>query len=132
MMTVSVIMPCLNEEKQIQCTGADGAKFFVSQQEVQEGANAVTGAKEAQCFGASGVTGTVDWTPALGKDSQGQVRKLTGSFIKPNGATVDVTPSPVVTVNVAVYVPLSWGTKLKLGELPSAINCPLLLVTCHR
>ncbi len=90
--------PVLNEQKQIQCTGADGAKFFVSQQEVQEGVNAATGAKEAQCFGASGVTGTVDWTPALGKDSQGQVRKLTGSFIKPNGASVDVTPSPVVTL----------------------------------
>ncbi len=90
--------PVLNDQEQIECTGADGAKFFVSQQEVQEGPNATTGAKEAQCFGAGGATGTVDWTPALGKDSQGQIRKLTGSFIKPGGAKVMERPPGVLAI----------------------------------
>lgn len=90
--------PVLNDQGQIKCLTPDGNEFFVSAQGVTEGTTD-TGAKEAQCLGSAGETGTVVWTPALGKDSSGQTRRLTGAFIKPNGAKADVVPQPVVTID---------------------------------
>lgn len=89
--------PVMDEQGQIKCLAPDGAEFFVSTEAITEGTSD-TGAREAQCFGSAGVTGTVVWTPALGKDSTGQTRRLTGAFITPNGARADVIPEPVVII----------------------------------
>ncbi len=79
--------PKLDDTRNIKCTSTDGKEFPVTPQQVSTGKDA-TGAKQANCVGSAGETGTVVWVQATGRDSQGQVRALTGSFIKPNSANV--------------------------------------------
>ncbi len=79
--------PTLDENREIICEAADGSQFHVPAGGVTQGVSA-TGAKEAQCIGAAGETGTVVWEAALGTDSSGETRQLTGRYLKANSAEV--------------------------------------------
>ena len=91
--------PTLNEQQQIICTAPDGSEFPVDKTQVSEGGSG-TGAREAQCVGVEGLAGVVKWKPAIGTDSQGATRVLTGRFLRPNGAAVTLgsTGLPSVTL----------------------------------
>jgi len=79
--------PKRDDAGDVVCQAPDGSQFHVPPSSVTQGVSD-TGAKEAQCIGTAGETGTVVWEPANAKDSQGQTRQLTGRYLRPNSAEV--------------------------------------------
>ena len=82
--------PVLDENLDIVCQAPDGSQFSVSgsQYGVVDG---IDGERVAQCIGSEGEIGDVLWEPATGTDGQGEVRVLTGRFLRPN-ASVSADP----------------------------------------
>jgi len=80
--------PKVSEDNlQIICATSEGAEFGVAASQISEATND-SGLKESRCLGNNGESGTVVWLPATAADSDGKVRALTGTFLKPNGADV--------------------------------------------
>lgn len=83
--------PVRNETGDVICLDSTGAEFSVP----------LASAANGDCTAGDGRTGTVKWTPATGTDSEGNVRALTGRFLRSNGAeaiaggTADCIPACV-------------------------------------
>ena len=88
--------PVLDESRQIVCQAPDGSQFSVPPAQV--GVLPSADLRVAQCVGSDGTIGEVLWEPATGTDSQGRERVLTGRFLRPNGADVDVGPAGPVAI----------------------------------
>ncbi len=82
---------------QIVCTDASGAQFSVARGSIHE---TTVGTKKVEQCTQGAQSGEVVWEPATGTDSTGAVRALTGRFLEPNGATVNVTPQTQVTLSL--------------------------------
>jgi protein-export membrane protein SecD/preprotein translocase SecF subunit len=76
-----------DDNLQIICVTPEGAEFGVDVQQISEATNDA-GQKESSCLGNNGESGTVVWLPATAADSDGNLRALTGTFLKANGAQV--------------------------------------------
>ncbi|MDO8614785.1 MAG: protein translocase subunit SecD [Dehalococcoidia bacterium] len=90
--------PKRDDAGQIVCVDPQGTEFSVGRDAAREAVDD-QGKKIEQCTGPGGQFGEVVWLPAAARDSQGQSRVMTGRFIKPNGAAVDVVPQPVVRID---------------------------------
>ena len=84
---------------QIVCEYADGSRVTVAKDRISYAAIAGSGAGLPKCVDSQRVISQVVWEPAMaGGTEQGPV--LTGAFIRPNGAVVDRTETPVLIVNL--------------------------------
>ncbi|MDO8611754.1 MAG: hypothetical protein Q7R32_02885 [Dehalococcoidia bacterium] len=87
--------PVRDDAGQIVCENADGSTYAVAYQVgafTQDGtSNTLTCPPNEQ-----GTAGVVTWEPAVGKDSQGVERVLTGSYLKPNASVIG--PPTVVAI----------------------------------
>ncbi len=83
--------PVLDGDGQIVCQAADGTQFSVSMENISYVGSEVR--RLPQCLGGPEGTGEILWERAT---AQGQA--LTGAFVRPNGASVDRTRTPLVVV----------------------------------
>ncbi|MBI2912920.1 MAG: protein translocase subunit SecD [Chloroflexi bacterium] len=90
--------PKLDENREIVCQTADGATFSAPYSEqTRNNFIADRATNQLICLRPEGQSGNAIWEPATGTDSEGRTQVLTGRFIKPNGAGLDVSGTgPVV------------------------------------
>ncbi len=85
--------PLRDEAGDIVCRAEDGSEFSVPPQQVTS--TTIDDRRVSQCLSAD-AAGEVVWEPAMGTDSQGVERVLTGAFLRPNADVVGPPPTVVI------------------------------------
>jgi len=84
--------PVLDSQGRIICVAPDGSEFAIEKAGMTVW-NPGTGGREARCLGETGAAGIVKWKPATAVDYKGEIRALTGSFLRADGAQVQLGPT---------------------------------------